>query len=169
MDTSQGFPHPQQPFLDPKTGQVTEAWRRFLLALWNRTGQAPGVNSEDLLLLEILQSLRTSSDSSSNSTEEDQGTFLALAAAYAPPPPQKPSKEAMMALLRQVPNVIPLYTKIVPVAVASLPTAPHAGTGSKAFVNDATLTIILGIGTTVVGGGANLVPVYSDGTNWIIG
>lgn len=54
-------------------------------------------------------------------------------------------------------------------AVASLPAAATAGTGATAFVTDASTTIALGLGLTVVGGGANKVPVYSDGTNWIIG
>lgn len=53
--------------------------------------------------------------------------------------------------------------------VATLPSAATVGQGSRAFVTDANTTIILGLGTTVVGGGANSVPVYSDGTNWIIG
>lgn len=51
--------------------------------------------------------------------------------------------------------------------VASLPTGLPAG--ATAFVTDASTTIILGLGATVVGGGANKVPVYFDGTNWIIG
>lgn len=41
--------------------------------------------------------------------------------------------------------------------------------GSRMFVTDSNTTLALGIGTTVVGGGSNKVPVYSDGTNWIIG
>ena len=53
--------------------------------------------------------------------------------------------------------------------VASLPAAATAGAGARAFVTDATLSMTLGIGTTVAGGGANKVPVYSDGTNWLIG
>lgn len=51
--------------------------------------------------------------------------------------------------------------------VATLPSASVAY--KTAAVSDANTTIILGLGTTVVGGGANKVPVYSDGTNWIIG
>ncbi len=50
--------------------------------------------------------------------------------------------------------------------VSGLPTPV---VGAKAFVTDATLTIILGLGTVVVGSGGNKVPVYSDGTNWLIG
>jgi len=48
------------------------------------------------------------------------------------------------------------------VTVANLPAAVQGG---LAFVTDANATTR---GTTVVGGGANKLPVYSDGTNWII-
>lgn len=50
--------------------------------------------------------------------------------------------------------------------VATLPSASTSGAGAKAFVSDATATTFA---STVVGGGANNVPVYSDGTNWKIG
>jgi hypothetical protein len=50
--------------------------------------------------------------------------------------------------------------------VASLPAAATAGAGAKAFVTNATATTFASV---VAGGGANGVPVYSDGTNWRIG
>lgn len=50
--------------------------------------------------------------------------------------------------------------------VADLPASPSIG--ATAFVTDANATVILGLGLTVVGGGANKVPVYYDGT-WKIG
>lgn len=50
--------------------------------------------------------------------------------------------------------------------VASLTAAATAGAGARAFVTDATATTF---GSTVSGGGSNKVPVYSDGTNWLIG
>lgn len=53
--------------------------------------------------------------------------------------------------------------------VALLPSAATSGAGARAFVTDGSTTVILGLGLTVVGGGANKVPVYSDGTNWIVG
>lgn len=53
--------------------------------------------------------------------------------------------------------------------VAGLPAASTAGKGATAFVTDANNTFVLGLGLTAVGGGANNVPVYSDGTNWIVG
>ena len=50
--------------------------------------------------------------------------------------------------------------------VAALPSAATSGTGARAFVSDANATTFA---STVAGGGANAVPVYSDGTNWKIG
>jgi hypothetical protein len=53
--------------------------------------------------------------------------------------------------------------------VATLPSAATVGAGGRSFVTDSTTTIIVGLGLTVTGGGTNKVPVYSDGSNWIIG
>lgn len=50
--------------------------------------------------------------------------------------------------------------------VARLPSAAAAGAGTRRFVTDATATTFM---STVAGGGANSVPVVSDGTNWKIG
>ena len=58
------------------------------------------------------------------------------------------------------------YIKQGPVAVSALPSAATVGAGTRGFVNDATATTFASI---VAGGGANTVPVYSDGTNWLIG
>lgn len=52
------------------------------------------------------------------------------------------------------------------VTVAALPAAGTAGATSRMFVTDANATTLASV---VVGGGANYVPVYSDGTNWRIG
>jgi len=48
----------------------------------------------------------------------------------------------------------------------SLPSASSAGVGGRAFVTDANATTFASI---VAGGGSSSVPVYSDGTNWLIG
>jgi hypothetical protein len=61
------------------------------------------------------------------------------------------------------------YIQTPSMTVANLAAAATAGAGARAFVTDASTSIILGLGTAVVGGGANKVPVYSDGTNWLIG
>jgi hypothetical protein len=50
--------------------------------------------------------------------------------------------------------------------VATLPSASTAGAGARAFVTDANSTTFL---ATAVGGGANAVPVVSNGTSWVIG
>jgi hypothetical protein len=50
--------------------------------------------------------------------------------------------------------------------VAGLPSAATAGAGARSFVTNATATTFLSV---VAGGGANKVPVVSDGTNWLIG
>ena len=50
--------------------------------------------------------------------------------------------------------------------VAALPSATTVGAGARSFVTDANATTFL---STVAAGGANKVPVVSDGTNWLIG
>lgn len=50
--------------------------------------------------------------------------------------------------------------------VATLPSAVGTGAGARSFVTDALTPVF---GSTVVGGGAVKVPVYSDGTNWKVG
>jgi hypothetical protein len=52
------------------------------------------------------------------------------------------------------------------VVVANLPTAVSAGAGARQFVSDASATTFASV---VEGGGANGVPVFSDGTDWRIG
>jgi hypothetical protein len=54
----------------------------------------------------------------------------------------------------------PIYT------AGALPSAAGMGTGARAMVTDSNATTFAAI---VAGGGANFVPVYSDGTNWRIG
>jgi hypothetical protein len=52
------------------------------------------------------------------------------------------------------------------IAVASLPAATSINVGFRFMVNNANSTTF---GSIVAGPGANIVPVYSDGTNWRIG
>ena len=57
-------------------------------------------------------------------------------------------------------------------AVTTLPTALAnltAVSGARAFINNANLVAAGNFGTLVGSGGANVVPVWSDGTNWYIG
>lgn len=55
------------------------------------------------------------------------------------------------------------------IAVANLPTCNAHNTGGRDVVNNANATFTAGIGAVVAGGGANVVPVFCDGTNWRIG
>ena len=50
--------------------------------------------------------------------------------------------------------------------VATLPSAVTSGAGTRTFVSDSSVTTF---NTTVAGGGANTVPVFSNGTNWKVG
>ena len=50
--------------------------------------------------------------------------------------------------------------------VGGLPSATTVGRGSRSFVTDA---LAPAFGTTVAAGGAVFTPVYSNGTNWIVG
>lgn len=60
-------------------------------------------------------------------------------------------------------EIIPALTNYT---VATLPSAATSGVGARSFVTDALTPTF---GSTVVGGGAVAVPVYSDGTNWKVG
>ena len=62
------------------------------------------------------------------------------------------------------PLVFAVAIQLPVVAVASLPAAGTAG--RKMFVNNANST---SFGTAVAGGGTNTVPVYDNGTSWMIG
>ena len=53
-----------------------------------------------------------------------------------------------------------------PRTLSLIPAAGTAGAGARAFISDASATTFASIAS---GGGANIVPVYSDGTNWRIG
>ena len=57
-------------------------------------------------------------------------------------------------------------TTVYSVAGTPLPNAATAGVGARAFVSDATLSTFA---SPYTGGGAQKVPVYSDGTVWRIG
>ena len=57
-----------------------------------------------------------------------------------------------------------IFSKTLP--VANLPGAGVVGAGARAIVNDATSTTFA---STVAGSGSNKVPVYSNGTHWLIG
>lgn len=65
-------------------------------------------------------------------------------------------------------NVIAANTvKSTVVAFNSLPAATTSGL--RAFINNGNLAASGNFGAQVTGGGSNIVPVFSDGTNWRIG
>ena len=63
-------------------------------------------------------------------------------------------------------NVIVSYMVTLPTTVSSLVSAAEIGAGARAFVTDADS---ISFGNSAVGGGANAVPVFSNGTGWFIG
>lgn len=58
------------------------------------------------------------------------------------------------------------HLKLAPFTVGTLPAAATVGAGARATVSNANGTTFM---STVAGGGSNIVPVVSDGTNWLIG
>jgi len=63
-------------------------------------------------------------------------------------------------------NVYATFLGTANSSYANLPNANTVGAGARAFVYDASATTFA---SAVVGGGANRVPVYSNGRNWLIG
>lgn len=64
-------------------------------------------------------------------------------------------------------NVMSANTiRTIPTTFSSLPTASVAGSGARAIITDANTTTFY---STVDTGGSNIVPVFSDGTNWRVG
>jgi hypothetical protein len=62
--------------------------------------------------------------------------------------------------------VVATIVKTTPVTVSALPSAATAGAGARAFVTDANSTTF---NASAAGGGANNMPVFSNGTGWFIG
>jgi hypothetical protein len=58
------------------------------------------------------------------------------------------------------------YVKVQATTFAGLPSASSAGVGARAFITDATSTTF---NAAAAGGGANNMPVFSNGTSWFIG
>lgn len=63
-------------------------------------------------------------------------------------------------------NIIADTNALIRCRVYTVATLPTGIAGARAFVSDANATTFASV---VAGGGANGVPVYSDGTNWRIG
>ena len=63
-------------------------------------------------------------------------------------------------------ELVSAYFKTIPVTFSVLPDASSIGAGTRAFITDSSASAF---GEVVAGDGANIVPVYSDGTNWLVG
>jgi hypothetical protein len=66
--------------------------------------------------------------------------------------------------LNSLVTIANLSTKVY--KVSDLPSAVTATAGARTFVSDSSVTTF---NATVAGGGANTVPVFSNGTNWKVG
>ena len=65
-----------------------------------------------------------------------------------------------------------VWTPLTPIgarAVANLPAAAAGNLGWRGTATNSNAALTAGIGAVVAGGGASVVPVFSDGTNWRIG
>ena len=90
----------------------------------------------------------------------------------------RPKEQFDKLYLNQLTNVLRLYfnqlgdvvQSQLPInlvfAVNDLPSAAVSGVGARAFVTDSSVATF---GSTVAAGGANKVPVYSDGVDWKVG
>jgi hypothetical protein len=93
----------------------------------------------------------------------------------APPALPQAPREYMPAYQDQLNSILRLYFNRLnglldgtntAYTVSTLPSASVSGLGARAFVTDANSTTFA---STVASGGSNIVPVYSNGTNWKIG
>ena len=66
-------------------------------------------------------------------------------------------------------TVRPLIVRHPPVTLATLPSAAAAGAGARSVISDSTVAMSGNFGAVAAGGGANMVPIISDGTDWRIG
>jgi hypothetical protein len=62
--------------------------------------------------------------------------------------------------------IVTSYVKTGSTVFASLPTAAVAGAGARAYITDGNSLVW---GGAVAGGGANGIPVFSNGTSWRVG
>lgn len=62
--------------------------------------------------------------------------------------------------------VAPIVLSTAVYKVSDLPSAVTATAGARTFVSDSSVTTF---NATVAGGGANTVPVFSNGTDWKVG
>jgi hypothetical protein len=66
-------------------------------------------------------------------------------------------------------NIAITTATFTPVLLSVLGVASTAGAGTRAFISDGNLAAAGNFGAVVSGGGSNNVPVFSNGTDWLIG
>jgi len=67
---NQPFPQIYEPFVKIENGVINQSWLQLLIALWNRTGYAPGASANDALVLGA-----TSSDEVSVASAEQNASL----------------------------------------------------------------------------------------------
>lgn len=148
------------PLHDPdmlKKGSIEKAtfnehWSRFFLSLWT-----------------AINTLGGTSGGAANPTAKVgsavvNGTAITFMRSDAAPPLDLAADYTLTGIW----NFSTKPPRLPNLTVATLPAAAVGNTGSLAYVTDATLGAIAGLGTAAIGGGTNKVVVYSDGTNWVI-
>lgn len=154
-------------------GMITREWYRFLLSLFTLTGGGQSDTTlTDVQLVplrsaidELLWSMLTAGDTSP--AVLDLSPIYQALADLAVTPPQPDLAPVMQTLqdLMLEPTAAPSGpTAPIIYTVADLPT--NQQTMTRAAVSDANATTFASV---VAGGGANIVPVYYDGTSWRIG
>lgn len=63
-------------------------------------------------------------------------------------------------------DVVAATVQTQPSTFSQLPNPTVAGAGTRAFVTDSNTAVFAAV---VAGGGANAIPVYSDGADWRVG
>ena len=80
------------------------------------------------------------------------------------PPTPESLRGAVDREFAKIETAVSSIAPALPALVVDLP--PPGSVGRRAFVTNATATTF---GSIVAGGGSNKVPVFDNGTNWVIG
>lgn len=162
---SSSIPNPREPVVD-QNGMISPSWYRFLAQFhisFLGSGTAAGTG------LEIEGNELSVADDGITNAMLRRSIALSIIGRPLNTDGNPQDIQAMadgQALQRDGTAVVFRYPRLPQFTVAALPSASGQGAGTKAFATDATATTFASV---VAGGGANGVPVYSDGTNWRIG
>ena len=169
------IPAPRVPFIDERTGLISREWYRFFLNLFTLLGGGrndtslsdlqvgPEGSPDALALLQVFDAGDVAPEAAEPLGEALRASTEALQALPSGVD-LAPVLQALQDLLL-APSAAPnSVATVIGYTVANLPAAPPAYT--RAMVTDANATTFASV---VAGGGANIVPVYFDATNWRIG